>query len=57
MTFQEQIQQGIPSVLPKNPTKQISITHQNAKKSFRQKKKNWHYAMPYGILNRNITLN
>jgi hypothetical protein len=44
MTFQEQIQQGIPSVLPKqNPTKQISIT-QNAKKSL--KKKNWHYAMP-----------
>jgi urocanate hydratase len=42
-------------VLPKqNPTKQIS-RNQNAKKSFRLKKKNWHYAMPYGILNRNIT--
>jgi urocanate hydratase len=55
MTFQEQIQQGIPSVLPKqNPTKQI-ITQPKRKEILSSKKKNWHYAMPYGILNRNIT--
>jgi urocanate hydratase len=45
MTFQEQIQQGIPSVLPKqNPT---DINHAPKRKEIlSSEEKNWHYAMP-----------
>jgi urocanate hydratase len=56
MTFQEQIQQEFLGFTKTKPY-ETDINHAPKRKEILSSEENWHWhAMPYGILNRNITL-
>jgi urocanate hydratase len=57
MTFQEQIQQEFLGFTKTKPY-ETDINHAPKRKEILSSEENWHWhAMPYGILNRNITIN